>query len=332
MNIDISKLKVGNLIPVPPEPKSEREILNNWKGDHSRPLVSIICHTYNHIDFLSDALNSFLMQETDFPFEIILHDDASTDGTTELVKKYSEAYPNIINPIIQMENKYSKGFKPISITMPLARGKYIAFCEGDDYWTDPKKIQIQAKFLEKNRHVSVCGHNSITVKSNKFIATHATSQQRDFDSNSLKKGVFIQTLTAMFVNELPDIPIEQKFILNEDDFIFSQLGKLGSYKYIKEISPGVYRRHGSGVWSALDEREKKANRLNSFYWIAQYYLRTGDTELAAHFTSKLAIAALVGTDMFSVKSVYKVNKYFFRLFLKEKIPFVRTMKNKLRPK
>lgn len=329
MNINVNNLEVGDLIPVPPEPKSELEIMSSWGDDHSNPLVSIICHTYNHINFIEDALKGFLMQETDFPFEIILHDDASTDGTIELVKEYAKNYPNIIIPFIQIENQYSKGYKPTIVTFPRARGKYIAYCEGDDYWTDPKKIQIQASFLESNKHVSVCGHNSITIKDNKFIKEHPKSQQRDFDSKILKEGAFIQTLTAMFVNKFSSIPDEDKFIINGDDFLFSRLGQLGSYKYFEDISPGVYRNHGGGIWSSLDDRKKRANRINSFYWMSQYYLRTGDPELASYFESKSAIAALTGTDKFSLKSFLRINNYFLRLLVKEKLPFTKTIKDRV---
>ncbi len=329
MNINVNQLKVNDVIPIPPEPKKEVEITNNWETTSTVPLVSFICHTYNHVNFLKDALNGFLMQETDFSYEIILHDDASVDGTTEIVRSYSESYPNIIIPIIQIENQYSKGIKPISVTLPLARGKYIAFCEGDDYWTDEKKIQIQASFLEANNHISVCGHNSISMENNRYIKAHPLSQRRDFNSKELKEGAFIQTLTAMFVNKLPKIPVEQKFILNEDNFIFSQLGKLGAYKYIEEISPGVYRKHDSGIWSSLNETEKRANQLNSFYWMSQFYLRTDDNELASYYASESAIAALSGMDRFSIRNFLKINNYFFRLALKEKMPFMKIMRDKI---
>lgn len=329
MNINIDNLEVGDLIPVPPEPKMEWEVTSNWGSNYSDPLVTILCHTYNHVNFLKDALNSFLMQETTFPFEILLHDDASTDGTIEIVNEYAKNYPNIIIPIIQTENQYSKGYKPSKITLPLAKGKYIAFCEGDDYWTDPKKIQIQASFLENNKHISVCGHNSITMKDNKFIKAHPKSQRRDFNSRSLEQGAFVQILTAMFVNKFPIAPDEQEFIINGDDFLFSRLGKLGGYKYFEDISPGVYRNHGGGIWSSLDDRKKRANRINSFYWISQYYLRTGDPELASYFESKSAIAALTGTDKFSLKSFLRINNYFLRLLVKEKLPFTKTIKDRV---
>ena len=87
------------------------------------------------------------MQKTTFPIEIIIHDDASTDGTAKIVKEYADKYPDLIVPILQTENQYSQGIKPSqNFVFPRARGKYIAFCEGDDYWTDPYKLQKQVDF------------------------------------------------------------------------------------------------------------------------------------------------------------------------------------------
>jgi len=119
--------------------------------ENKNVLVSICCVTYNHVEYIRDTLESFLMQKTDFPIEILIHDDASTDGTVEIVKEYERKYPEIVKPIFQKENQYSQGIG-ISATYqyPRARGKYIAICEGDDYWTDPNKLQKQVDFLENN--------------------------------------------------------------------------------------------------------------------------------------------------------------------------------------
>lgn len=116
-----------------------------------RPMVSICCITYNHREYIKDAIEGFLNQKCNFPVEIIIHDDASTDGTAEILKGYNtEAYSNI-TVILQQENQYSGGSRPLlNFVLPLAKGKYIALCEGDDYWTDPYKIVKQVNFLEEN--------------------------------------------------------------------------------------------------------------------------------------------------------------------------------------
>lgn len=113
------------------------------------PLVSINCLTYNHEAFIGDTIDGFLMQKTDFTYEVLIHDDASTDQTANIIRKYQKEFPNIIKPIYQKENYYSTG---VSISKqfqyPRVRGKYLAVCEGDDYWTDPYKLQKQVDFLE----------------------------------------------------------------------------------------------------------------------------------------------------------------------------------------
>src|SRR5690606_1543694 len=102
------------------------------------PLVSVSCITYNHSSYIRQCLDGFVMQKCDFAFEVLIHDDASTDDTQEIIKEYQAKYPEIIKAVLQKENQYSKGIRGISprFNFPRAQGKYIAMCEGDDYWTD----------------------------------------------------------------------------------------------------------------------------------------------------------------------------------------------------
>ena len=124
--------------------------------------VSVLCTAYNHEKFLRKCLDGFVMQKTNFKFEVIVHDDASTDGTKKIIEEYVEKYPEIIVPIYQIENQYSKGLGIVdTIMFPLSKGKYIALCEGDDYWCDENKLQLQFDFMESHPECSACFHNSI---------------------------------------------------------------------------------------------------------------------------------------------------------------------------
>jgi glycosyltransferase involved in cell wall biosynthesis len=125
------------------------------------PLVSICCITYNHEKYIRDAIESFLIQKTDFPFEIIIHDDASTDATADIIREYERKYPDIIKPIFQTENKYSKGEKVTLFTLKAARGEYIALCEGDDYWIDQLKLQKQISEMKKHPECHISFHPAI---------------------------------------------------------------------------------------------------------------------------------------------------------------------------
>ena len=115
------------------------------------PLLSVRCLCYNHAPYLRQCLDGFVMQQTDFPFEVIIHDDASTDGSQDIIREYAERYPDIIRPIYETENQYGKGkiFDIINRAMH-PDSKYIALCEADDCWTDPHKLQLQVSFLESH--------------------------------------------------------------------------------------------------------------------------------------------------------------------------------------
>ena len=121
------------------------------------PLVSIICDAFNQEAYIATCLEGFINQKTDFPFEVLIHDDASTDNTAAIIREYENKYPHIINPVYQTENKYSKGIGIwFTYQFPRVKGKYIALCEGDDYWSDPLKLQKQVDFLEANPEYGLC--------------------------------------------------------------------------------------------------------------------------------------------------------------------------------
>lgn len=130
-------------------------------------MVSVICTVYNHEKYLRKCLDGFVMQKTNFKFEVLIHDDASTDGSADIIREYEKKYPDIIKPIYQTENQYSKGIK-VSQTFlyPLISGKYLAFCEGDDYWCDENKLQKQFDVMESNPDCSICVHKVADIFEN----------------------------------------------------------------------------------------------------------------------------------------------------------------------
>lgn len=193
---------------------TQEKVMQNWNGEI--PLVSVCCITYNHEPYIAQSLDGFLMQKTSFPFEVLIHDDASTDRTADIIREYEKKFPKIIKPIYQKENQYSKGNRAIlaSFVYPRAKGKYIALCEGDDYWIDENKLQMQVDFLEKNPEYGMCytkakPYNQSMQKFNK------KSIGADFDGfeDLLKNGNRIPTLTTVYRKDLLD-------------------------KYQKEIQPG----------------------------------------------------------------------------------------------
>lgn len=128
----------------------------------AEPLVSICCITYNHEKYVENTLNGFTSQITDFPFEILIHDDCSTDHTKDILDRFAQSYKGPIQILYEEENQFSKGANiAFDILLPLVRGKYVAICEGDDWWTDPKKLQTQISFMEAHPECSLSVHNGI---------------------------------------------------------------------------------------------------------------------------------------------------------------------------
>lgn len=143
--------------------KTEVQIMNHWTYENANlPAVSIHCTAYNHERYIAKALDSMLEQETNFPFEIIVHDDASTDGTAEIIHQYESAYPHIIRPIYETKNQYSKRDGSIGMAIgAYLRGEYYAICEGDDYWCDNKKLQKQYDYMSQHSDCVLCCHNTV---------------------------------------------------------------------------------------------------------------------------------------------------------------------------
>jgi glycosyltransferase involved in cell wall biosynthesis len=234
--------------------RSEKEIMKNW-GRKKKPLVSISCITYNHEKYIEDAIEGFLIQETNFPFEVLIHDDASTDNTANIIKRYKKKYPNLIKPIYQKENQYSKR-NPIYISVGLyniSKGKYIALCEGDDYWTHPKKLHIQADFMEKNEDYSLCFHAAKFISNKKekncFLSNkNFIINKGDFYSH---KGFYNHPPTASFF-------LRKKYIINLPKWFYDSpvgdiplkliLSEKGNLYYINKIM-SIRRVNVNGSWN-----------------------------------------------------------------------------------
>ncbi|OAD20318.1 glycosyl transferase family 2 [Candidatus Thiomargarita nelsonii] len=232
--------------------RTQEEIMRKWKT-HEPPLVSVSCITYNHELYIQEAIDSFLMQETDFPFEVLIHDDASTDNTATLIREYEKKYPDIIKPIYQTENQYSKGVRMISIKFNFtrAKGKYIALCEGDDYWTDASKLQLQVEYMENHPEVSLSFHNSKVKFAEKIRRTKnfCGKKMKPFFSTQdiILKSWFIPTQSILLRRTyLQSVPDSFDQIYNGDwaiQLICSTYGLIG---YI-DLTMSVYRKHETSL-------------------------------------------------------------------------------------
>lgn len=242
-----------------------------WESD-IKPVVSIACITYNHERYLRDTIEGFLMQETTFPFEIIIHDDASTDKTANIINEYKEQFPKLFVTIIQNENQWSKGGGSIyaRFVYPKARGKYVALCEGDDYWTDPYKLQKQFHCLNENTSAVACVANASIIYEN-------TNESRLFYKNR-KEGLLSQKeimlgaggvyATASLFFDKDEIQKSMIFknheefidLLAGDTVLIYALSEVGEVYYMDEVM-SVYRRWDGGVYSSIvSDKVKLAQR------------------------------------------------------------------------
>ena len=226
-------------------------------------LVSVYCLAYNHEKYIKSALEGFVKQVTNFKYEVIVHDDASTDATAKIILEYAKKYPQIIKPIIQKENQYSQGvdiFK--EYIFPQINGKYIAVCEGDDYWCDNHKLQKQIDFLERHKQYVGCVHDSIVINchdgSKKLYSKKkkngAVSMQEIinwecvFHTASLVYRRYIREGKQLKkANEIGDYPLALQLRLS---------GKI----YFMKEPMAIYRANTEGSWSKRnqnrDENEK----------------------------------------------------------------------------
>lgn len=220
------------------------------------PKLSICCITYNHAKFIRQALDGFMMQKTNFPFEIIIHDDASTDGTADIIREYEKKYPDIIRVTYQTENQWSKGIDVLkAFVYPKIQGQYVALCEGDDYWIDENKLQKQVDFLDTHPEFNVCFHPvKVIWEDNRASESIFPKPKFRFNKDiltlqDLLKHNFIQTNSVMYRWRLKDqenlVPND---ILPGDWFLHllhAQTGKIG---FLSDVM-AVYRRHAGGIWT-----------------------------------------------------------------------------------
>jgi glycosyltransferase involved in cell wall biosynthesis len=217
----------------------------------SKPKVSILCLTYNQEKYIRQTLDGFLMQKTNFGYEILINDDASNDGTISILKEYESKNPGVFKLVLHEENLYSKGERNFfgSFLLPKAKGKYIALCEGDDYWTDPNKLQLQVDFLDNHKDHSVCFHPVKVIFENHQepdTIFPKPVKQSEFNVRKLLKENFIQTNSVIY-RALPDYKYMPTDISPADSYLHLLHAKNGKIGFINRVM-AVYRRHPGGIW------------------------------------------------------------------------------------
>ena len=240
--------------------------------------VSVLVVTYNHASFVRQALDSALVQRSPHPFEILISEDCSTDGTREIVQEYAERHPDIVRLLLSEQNLRSN--EVVARGFRAARGRYVALLDGDDYWTGDDKLKAQVELLDTRPDMTICFHNvQVVDECARGLGRlwNRADQPQTSGLHELLRGNFIATSSVVYRRAaVAEIPAWYEGFFPVTDWplhvLFARVGQIG---YI-DRTLGAYRLHDGGLFSTLGEREKlEAN--------ADFYQR-----LRAHAPAPLA--------------------------------------------
>lgn len=302
---------------------------NKW-GKDSIPLVSVCCTAYNIENFISQALDSILAQQTDFPFEIIIHDDASTDSTQEIINSYAEKYPEIIKTVFQETNIYTSHEGRIAhifnhYMLPVTRAKYIAIFDGDDYWTDTRKLQKQVNQLESTPGCVACFTNAriINELESRTSREHYNDQNEGFVPEltiALRGGGLFPTSTLVFrkndfvTSDLYDHYDELARYLENDTLYIYVLMFAGKVSYLSDVT-AIYRQWEGGLFSGIMyDAEKSARLIENEMTGTEMIIGLADKSKRNLFRRKLSVDSL---NVIRTRSGLSRFKYLKNLHIKE---------------
>jgi len=256
----------------------------------TRPLVSVVCLTYNHEAYIRECLDGFVMQKTNFPFIAIVHDDASTDGTADIVREYEKKYPHIIKGIYQKENQYKTNPEAINNSIkPFLTGKYIALCEGDDYWTDPLKLQKQVDFMEANLEYSMCFHKAKVIyddQPDKVSTLFGNIENRDYMLDELFLDWIVPTASIVYRSKFINNIKQDPDFMYGDGIIVLSMASCGKVRAFEEVM-SVYRRTYSGIILSTVKSENFYNRtFKNLNAIRENFSQLSDTAYTQKYTDR----------------------------------------------
>lgn len=280
-------------IDIPPL-HTEAALLARW-GRYDKPVVSIVCTTYNHERYIESAIRGFLSQDCDMPFEILIHDDASTDGTQAVIRRWQQQYPNLIKPLLQTENQYSRGVRPFELLLARAQGEFVATCEGDDFWVSPHKLQRQVSFLQANPRFSSSAHNYYHFVETALTVTPwmGIRPDRVLSGQQLMSLVRLLWLpTLVFRKRFSVMPPERALAPIGDQFLTSYLGTQGPCMYFDSLLGAVRRENEFSSWSPLPGHAKEQIRVKTWAALVRLHERLGNTQTVRDLLAKVAASPL----------------------------------------
>lgn len=252
-------------------------------------MVSVCCITYNQAEYIRDALEGFMSQETSFPYEVLIHDDASTDGTADIIREYARRYPDVVKPILQTENQYAKGLYNVSGTynFPRACGRYIAMCEGDDYWTDRHKLQRQVDFMEAHPDCSLVFHRARIEVQGRALTERSMRpyrrSRRVSPEEIIDKTCGYPTASLLFrtdmVRELPEFYVQAPLA----DVPLQLMAAARGWAYYMDRPMCVYRLGGASSWTTLMKQGDYERKQEQYYQEMRRMYRGFDRETQGRY-------------------------------------------------
>jgi glycosyltransferase involved in cell wall biosynthesis len=238
-----------------------RSIIENRWNDDDPIEVCVLVLCFNHAKFIRQSLDSILGQRVSFRVEIMVHDDASTDGSADILREYDTQYPGIFRLVLQTENQYKKGIKPwFEYMMPNARGKYIAICDGDDYWTSEDKLQKQVSFLDAHPEcmLTAAAYKTVDDKTGAeeiIIRELPRSEEQGNDGFDITVKRWLEqwltkSVTLVFRTQAFNVQQLYKYQNPRDTHLIYTILSQGNGYYFKDVL-GAYRIHGGGVFSSI---------------------------------------------------------------------------------
>jgi glycosyltransferase involved in cell wall biosynthesis len=263
------------------------------------PFVAIWMLTYNHKQYIAQAIEGALSQKTNFSYRIYLGEDCSTDGTREICQKYANDHPDKLELFLNSSNDIKRNAKTIYDACFNSGAKYIAMCEGDDYWTDPDKLQTQVDFLEQNPDFASCFHNTVEEVENdpakSFLYCSPSQPEICSTIDLLSQGNIVPTCSNVFRREhLPSLPKWVPSLGMGDWPLNVLLSKAGKIRYVNRVM-GVHRIHGMGIWSKSSAIQKERAVLKAYEAFSRHLTLTeAEKEIVNRKVSGLIAAIVAG--------------------------------------
>lgn len=287
-------------------PLKENDISSLWKYS-DKIYISCICITYNHELYIRDTLDSILAQKSEYRFEIIVHDDLSTDSTRNILLEYKNKFPNIIKLILQKENQYSQGKKVIPLAVEKTNGEYICLCEGDDFWVDKNKIQKQIETLKKNKKINICFTDAYKSIENKIIASKERIKKNithSIDDVILGGGSFMPTASIMFEKKSFDIIPTWINDVPVGDYFYQILLSIPNGAIYLSEKTIVYRVNSANSWSSKRYKMSEDKLINEAELYKKYL-----NEIKKTFINKKSLDLALANQLSIISLLLLKNGY-----------------------